>query len=92
MTLYYESTIGNLALWSKPSYFIIRIALRLIYFIHEKRDYRERPRIMIIKHYFLNELEREICEQKLLKQDPALDETAILEMDDRELVEMDKSK
>jgi len=47
---------------------------------------------MIIKHYFLNELERETYEQKLLKQDPALDEMEILEMDDRELVEMDVSK
>jgi hypothetical protein len=47
---------------------------------------------MIIKHYFFNELERETYEQKLLKQDPALDEMEILEMDDRELVEMDVSK
>ena len=43
---------------------------------------------MIIKHYFLNELERETYEQKLLKQDPALDETKILEIDDWELLEM----
>ena len=47
---------------------------------------------MIIKHYFLNELERETYEQKLLKQDPALDETVILEMDDRELLEVYESK
>jgi len=57
-----------------------------------ERDSRERLRIMIIKHYFLNELERETYEQKLLKQDPALDETVILEMDDRELLEVYESK
>ena len=47
---------------------------------------------MIIKHYFLNELEREIYEKKVLEQDTALHEAAILELDDRELLELYESK
>lgn len=47
---------------------------------------------MIIKHYFLNELERETYEKKVVEQDAALQEEAILELDDRELLELYESK
>lgn len=47
---------------------------------------------MIIKHYFLNELERETYEKKVLEQDATLHEAAILELDDRELLELYESK
>ncbi|WP_342044854.1 hypothetical protein [Bacillus sp. OTU530] len=47
---------------------------------------------MIIKYYFLNEVERETYERKVLELDAALHETAILELDDRELLELYESK
>lgn len=47
---------------------------------------------MIIKHYFLKELEREAYERKVLEQDAKLHEEAILELDDRELLELYESK
>ena len=47
---------------------------------------------MIIKHYFLNEVERETYEKRVLELDDALHEVAILELDDRELLELYESK
>lgn len=47
---------------------------------------------MIIKHYFLNEVERETYEKKVLELDAALHEAAVLELDDRELLELYESK
>lgn len=43
---------------------------------------------MIIKSYFLNELERETHEQALLKGNAELDKEFILSLDDKELLEL----
>lgn len=68
---------------------IVRIVSRIIL---SRKNGRERQQVMIIKHYFLNELERETYEKKVVEQDAALQEEAILELDDRELLELYESK